>query len=967
MPSHTLDTDRYELKRLLGRGGLGEVYLARDLTLKRDVAIKFVSADRVADPGARRALLHEARAAAALDHPNICTVFEAAETPDGRGFIVMQYVAGETVATALARGPLPVRDALMLCAELADALAAAHRRGIIHRDLKPGNIIITPSGRAKLLDFGIAKVIESPGRASNATTATESDVFGAFAGTLAYMSPEQLQHRPLDPRSDLFSLGLVLFECLTGQPPFSGTSSAEIAAGILQSALPAPSSLRPELTRGHDELCLRLMAKTPSERFQSAEEVIGAIRVLLGDTGHLAQSRSTQMGGGRPTRWLRVAAAVGAVIVLTGATAGAWRWFHPVLPAAPEVSDRWYRSGVDAMREGAYATARARLEKAVEIFPSHVRAFSRLAEAEAEMDDQVAAESHLRRVSTLVTDEGRLPSTERLRLSALRALVLRDVDGAIVLYKELAAGTEADAGSFVDLGRAQEAAGMRTDARMSYEQAIARDNQYAAAYLRLGRVESSELRQREALAAFAKAEELYKASADVEGQAEVALERGRALDGFSDLASARKDLERAIQLAVAARSPYHEVRAQLALSGVMASEGRFRESQELASVAIKRAEDEGLAVTAAGGLIDLAAALLFAGKEADAVVACQRAIDIADGRKARLTVARAKVQLAEIKRQRQNTSREAIALTDSVLPFLAQNRYRRLELQAQLVAARAHQSLDELEPARTLATRVLQAAQAVDDDGQWAAAAATLAGIASSLGDYPGALRLRERADEIHRRQGDNASLPYDLTNRADLLIRLNRREEAAALLGEVEQGIAAKREAFGGRARRVMFLRALDAVVSLNCANAAPLLAQLARDTAANDPTGLLTPALGVFCDARVDHATHASKTDAVMTAEQRYWRAAGALRRPNASVALKEASDGLASLGSLVNDELRWRLAAVGAAAARQDHNAARADELHRIAADSLQRVRELYGADALTYEQRPDLVEIRKKEFK
>jgi len=279
-----LDASRYRIVRLLGRGGLGEVYLAHDLTLGRDVAIKFVAPDSVADPEARRRLLREARAAAALDHPGICTVYETGEDADGRGYIVMQYVEGETLASVLRRGAMPVREALALCVQVAEALGVAHRRGVVHRDLKPGNIMVTPSGQAKLVDFGIAKIVpQGRGDESTITVTTGSNILTA-SGTPAYMSPEQIQQGTIDGRSDLFCLGLVLFECLAGRRAFRGRTPLETMSNILHLHSPAPSKQRPELTEAHDELCRRLLAKDAADRFQSAEEVVGAIRLLLPDT-----------------------------------------------------------------------------------------------------------------------------------------------------------------------------------------------------------------------------------------------------------------------------------------------------------------------------------------------------------------------------------------------------------------------------------------------------------------------------------------------------------------------------------------------------------------------------------------------------------------------------------------------------------------------------------------------------------
>jgi len=321
-----LDSGRYRIGRLLGRCGLGEVYLAHDRTLGRDVAIKFLSPDKVGNADTRRALLREARAAAAFDHPSICTVYETGETADGRGFIVMQYVEGQTLSAVLQQGAMPVRDALILSADIADALGAAHRRGVIHRDLKPGNIMVTPSGRPKLVDFGIAKVALAREQPPDESTLTNHSLDDGLSGTPSYMSPEQVQRHEVDGRSDLFCLGLVLFECLTGRRAFRGSTPVEILANILHVHPPAPSSLRAGVTEAHDELCRRLLAKDPADRFQSADEVVGAIRVLLPDT---SRTPSGDVPGGIfPTRRRnrQILAWAAAALTVAAVGAGAWMW-----------------------------------------------------------------------------------------------------------------------------------------------------------------------------------------------------------------------------------------------------------------------------------------------------------------------------------------------------------------------------------------------------------------------------------------------------------------------------------------------------------------------------------------------------------------------------------------------------------------------------------------------------------------
>src|SRR5688572_19029470 len=248
----------YRLDRLLGSGGMGSVYLAHDLALDRDVAIKFLSDEKIGDASARHRLLREAKAAAALDHPNICAVHEVIVEADGRTAIVMQYVEGETLAALLQRGPLEPRHAVAIAIDLTEALIAAHKRGIIHRDIKPQNIIVTPSRHAKLLDFGVARYQAALDAVRPTETTTMLTTPGVIIGTPAYMSPEQAHQQELDGRSDLFSLGAVLFECLTGRRAFNGRSAIDILGAVLHEEPPPVSSLRPGLSADHDTLVRQL-------------------------------------------------------------------------------------------------------------------------------------------------------------------------------------------------------------------------------------------------------------------------------------------------------------------------------------------------------------------------------------------------------------------------------------------------------------------------------------------------------------------------------------------------------------------------------------------------------------------------------------------------------------------------------------------------------------------------------------
>lgn len=322
MDEHTSTDARlsnYRVERLLGAGGMGSVYLARDLTLDRLVAIKFIAPERAGNAVARRRLIREARAAAALEHPHICGVYEVIDATDGRACIVMQYIEGETLAQKLRGGPMDVRLAMSICADLASALVAAHKRGIVHRDLKPQNVMVTADNRARLLDFGLARQSDAVMLSGEATTATELTGQDVIVGTPAYMSPEQARQLPLDGRSDLFALGAVLFECLTGRRAFEGNSGIEQMSHVLHHEPPPVSSLRPELTVQHDELVRRLLAKHADDRFRSADEALGALRVLLPDSGRSHGAAGSQSTSGSVATRLRRLSVGGRPAVAAGA------------------------------------------------------------------------------------------------------------------------------------------------------------------------------------------------------------------------------------------------------------------------------------------------------------------------------------------------------------------------------------------------------------------------------------------------------------------------------------------------------------------------------------------------------------------------------------------------------------------------------------------------------------------------
>src|SRR5467141_4628747 len=265
----------YEILAPLGAGGMGEVYRARDTRLDRTVAIKILPPHLSEDPILRQRFEREAKAISSLNHPHICVLYDVGKQ-DGIQFLVMECVEGETLAKRLEKGPLPLEQALKYGMQIADALDKAHRSGVVHRDLKPGNIVLTGSG-AKLLDFGLAKA--APPLAAGdtltaaATRTTPVTQQGTIVGTFQYMSPEQIEGKELDGRSDIFSLGAVLYEMLTGQRAFQGKSQLSVASAILEKE-PAPiSTVKPLTPPALDHAIRRCLTKDPEERWQTARDV----------------------------------------------------------------------------------------------------------------------------------------------------------------------------------------------------------------------------------------------------------------------------------------------------------------------------------------------------------------------------------------------------------------------------------------------------------------------------------------------------------------------------------------------------------------------------------------------------------------------------------------------------------------------------------------------------------------------
>ena len=261
---------QYEIASLIGGGGMGLVYKAQDTRLKRLVALKLLLPELTRDETAKQRFLQEAQAASALDHPNICTIHEINETPDGQFYLVMAYYEGETLKEKIEHGPLPITDAIDAAVQVGQGLAKAHEAGITHRDIKPANLMLTADGTVKILDFGLAKLAGAEG-----ITQT-----GTALGTVAYMSPEQLRGQEVDQRSDIWSLGVVTYEMVAGQRPFKGEQLQAVSVGILQSQ-PAPlTGSRTGVPLELERVVDRALAKAVADRYQTVADLLSELRTV---------------------------------------------------------------------------------------------------------------------------------------------------------------------------------------------------------------------------------------------------------------------------------------------------------------------------------------------------------------------------------------------------------------------------------------------------------------------------------------------------------------------------------------------------------------------------------------------------------------------------------------------------------------------------------------------------------------
>ena len=805
----------YLIKEQLGEGGMGVVYRAEDTLLGRHVAVKFLPPTG-GGPQFRARFLREARAASALNHPNIATVHDYGETEDGEPFIVMELVEGRTLDAVLRSDPPPtLLYVLDVIERVAEALAEAHARGVIHRDIKPANVVVrakADNGAApaavKVLDFGLAKLAPAiwPGGAALQDAPTIPGNLTAehvVLGTPLYISPEQSRGAEVDARSDLFSLGATLYECVAGRPPFQGSSVGEIFRQVEQADPPPPSTLNPRVTHALDRVVLKALSKRPEDRHQSADEMLAELRAartsLVADATSPRTAYVTRAGGtSRVSRALstlnrlrRPRYYVPAFVALACAVAASMWAMRAgrVPPPHPKAVER-FDEGTRALADGTYYKASKLLADAVEIDPRFALAHARLAEAWTELDYTARAMSSILTAQALARERRGLRGEEAAYLEAIDVTVRRDYPAAVRLYQEIAARSPQDPRVHVDLGRAHEKNEEADEAIKSYQKATQLDPHDAAAFLRLGVLLGRQQNLPAAEATFAQAEQVYQTIDNYEGLTEVYYQRGSLASRTGKLAPARALLSRALATAETTRNEYQQTRALLGLSGVAVKEGKTEEAKQHAARALELARAARIENLTAQGLVNLGRAYFLRRENEEAERHFKQALAFAEQSGGRRGAAQAHLALGNLYVQQERNYDEAITHLEQALAFFRPGGYATEVSQALLLSGRARLQRGDYEAALAEFNQQAEVARQIGDASQLVNSKALVGAALADRELYPEALHHFREGYEASTSAGIPLNAAYALLNQGDMLWRLGRREEARAALAQMPAAV---------------------------------------------------------------------------------------------------------------------------------------------------------------------------------
>jgi tetratricopeptide (TPR) repeat protein len=768
---------RFKIVHHLGSGGMGHVYEAIDSELSQAVALKMIRPEIAENELVLSRFKKEVTLARRISGPNVCRIHEfftyeaTAQAPSG-AFFTMELLDGISLADKVREGPLPWREAEGIGLDICVGLAIMHGAGIIHRDLKSRNIMLADRGGAKravLMDFGLAHELLPLGEIGE----TAITLPGAVLGTPEYMAPEQFEGKAVSPATDIYAVGIVLYELVTGKHPFA--SSNALGTAVLRGRRPEPaSSVNRSVPHRWDIVIGKCLEYDPSRRYQSAEEVAGDLRKSLQNIERLHEM--ALHFSRRQFAWMAGGLMLLALIILMLIP-------PPLSPPNPRAWG-WYTNGTAAIREGAYLQAAKELQKAVNLDANFSLAHARLAEAWSELDFTGSAEQEML-LASAPAHEKNLPELDRNFIETVRATLTHDFAGAVRYQLAILKALPEDQQGYgyVDLGRAQEKAGDIAGALKSYETAAKLTPDNPAPFVHLGILKSRYQDAAGGEASFKQADDLYIAKGNLEGRAEVAFQRGHAANERGDKDLARESLQDCLQIARQIGSVQLEVRALTQLSDVEYWSDQDDKAIKDAEQAIQLANENNLEYWATDGLIREGNAYLDKRDFVAAEKVLQQALKLSQRDHHPHLEANTQFTLASL-RDRQERWDVGIQFAQNALAYYKKFGFVGQAFDTATLIVRSQQGKGDTDQALKAAKELLEFAKHADSQARIETAEETVGTAHFAVEEYPAALAHFQEALKIARSTKENEA--YQALHCADVLWRLGRYGEAEEILNSI-------------------------------------------------------------------------------------------------------------------------------------------------------------------------------------
>jgi tetratricopeptide (TPR) repeat protein/predicted Ser/Thr protein kinase len=979
----------YRIVEKLGEGGMGVVYLAEDQHLARRVAIKFLTST---DHHYRARFIREARAVSALTHPNIAIVHDYGETTSGQPFLVMEFVKGKSLSELLEEG-LTLRRSVEIVSAIAEALAEAHHHGIVHRDIKPSNIIVNERGQVKVLDFGLVKhLVEPPSSEVDLdaqtiySTQTRSDV---IVGTPLYLSPEQATGKPIDGRSDLFALGALLYECLTGRSAFSGGSVLEIGAQIIHVTPPPPSHFNAQITPSLDRITMKALQKKVEDRYQSADDMLKELQAAMVGLGGnsvpvVSKANRAKTGAAHGTtsalatltmqlrrQRFSLVSFIGTIVLIGLVIWGGihfWpRSYYKPLPAARE----WYEIGTEALRNGAYHQASKALQQAIAIDNNYALARARLAQAWTELDYIENAKDELLIVESLTRNGAAITEKDSLYLDAIKAMALRDFKEAVKAYSTIAEMSPEESQVYVDLGYAYENDTKLDKALESYLKAITLNNgQYATAYLRAGIVYNRQRDRDNALKMYDQAEHLYRAASNNEGVNEVMRNRGVLYRIAGRYDEARAQFQQCLDAARAMGTEAQQISALIDMSYLASTRGEAAEAENFAQQAVTIAQQKHLENLAASGLLEVGNAYSTKQDFKNAEQYFNQAIQLARANKGRVGEAKGMANLAGVYISTLRVD-QGLQLAQQALSFFQQNNYPASAFTCLTHMVRGYRRKGDYAAAVQAANQKLEIAQKDGSQPSIAAAYVELGAVLLDQEDLPAARKQYEDSLNIYQNLNSTVQTTYNKVNLGNILWRQGHYDQGEPLLDEMWKTVSEAKNKYQQLLPTVRLYQAQSQLSqrhfheAIGLANEAIAAAGTQNDIVieAKSVIGLAKALSGNtseglrVCDEAVKIS--AAGEDLLLQSRALLVKAEAALLANDAQTALNLASDVQARFARGEQYESEWRAWLIASRASEKLGDKTKAQEQLANALSVRAKLEQEWGAEAFKqYKLRPDI---------